>query len=132
MALPNPLLIYVAAGTLVIGAAAGYKVRDWQCDAAYSKALEKAEKQRAEMQKAVDDVSLVYEDERDQANVVATERTNTIREIYKTAPAVPADCAPPDGISGLLEGSIRDANAAVTGKPGVELSTASKTTGSSD
>ena len=130
--IPNPLMVYVAAGTLVIGAAAGYKVRDWQCDAAYSKALEKAEKQRAEMQKAVDDVSQVYEVERDQADVVATERTNTIREIYKTSPAVPADCQPPDGIGGLLEGSIRDANAAATGKPGVELSTASKSTGSAD
>lgn len=128
----NPLFIYVAAGTLVIGAAAGYKVRDWQCDAAYSKALEKAEKQRAEMQKAVDDVSQIYEVERDQANVVATERTNTIREIYKTAPAVPADCTPPDGISGLLEGSIRDANAAATGKPSVELPATPSATGSAD
>jgi hypothetical protein len=130
--IPNPLIVYVAAGTLIIGAAAGYKVRDWQCDAAYSKALEKAEKQRAEMQKAVDDVSVVYEVERDKADIVATERTNTIREIYKTAPAVPADCTPPDGVSGLLEGSIRDANAAATGKPGVELSTSSKSTGSAD
>lgn len=130
--IPNPLIVYVAAGTLIIGAAAGYKVRDWQCDAAYSKALEKAEKQRAEMQKAVDDVSVVYEVERDKADIVATERTNTIREIYKTAPAVPADCTPPDGVSGLLEGSIRDANAAATGKPGIELSTASKSTGSAD
>jgi hypothetical protein len=130
--IPNPLIVYVAAGTLVIGAAAGYKVRDWQCDAAYSKALEKAEKQRAEMQKAVDDVSQVYEVERDKADVVATERTNTIREIYKTAPAVPADCTPPDGISGLLEGSIRDANAAATGKPSVELPAPSSTTGSAD
>lgn len=130
--IPNPLIVYVAAGTLVIGAAAGYKVRDWQCDAAYSKALEKAEKQRAEMQKAVDDVSQVYEVERDQADVVATERTNTIREIYKTAPAIPADCTPPVGISGLLEGGVRDANAAATGKPSVELPAASSTTGSAD
>ena len=130
--IPNPLYIYVAAGTLVIGAAAGYKVRDWQCDAAYSKALEKAEKQRAEMQKAVDDVSQVYEVERDQANVVATERTNTIREIYKTAPAVPADCTPPDGISGLLESGIRDANAAATGKPSVELPATPSATGGAD
>ena len=128
--IPNPLMVYVAAGTLVIGAAAGYKVRDWQCDAAYSKALEKAEKQRAEMQRAVDDVSQVYEVERDQANVVATERTNTIREIYKTAPAVPADCTPPDGISGLLESGIRDANAAATGKPSVELPATPSATGS--
>lgn len=130
--IPNPLMVYVAAGTLVIGAAAGYKVRDWQCDAAYSKALEKAEKQRAEMQKAVDDVSQVYEVERDQANVVATERTNTIREIYKTAPAIPADCTPPDGINGLLQGGVRDANAAATGKPSVELPAASSATGSAD
>lgn len=126
--IPNPLMVYVAAGTLVIGAAAGYKVRDWQCDAAYSKALEKAEKQRAEMQKAVDDVSQVYEVERDQANVVATERTNTIREIYKTAPAIPADCTPPVGISGLLEGGVRDANAASSGEPSGEVSNASRST----
>ena len=128
----NPLMGYVAAGTLVVGAVAGYKVRDWQCDAAYSKALEKAEKQRAEMQKAVDDVSQVYEVERDQANVVATERTNTIREIYKTAPAVPADCTPPDGISGLLESGVRDANAAASGKSGVELPAASQSSGTAD
>lgn len=128
----NPLFIYVAAGTLIIGAATGYTVRDWQCDAAYAAALEKAEKQRAKKQKAVDDVSVVYEDERNQANIVATERTNTIREIYKTAPAIPADCTPPDGVSGLLQGSIRDANAAATGKPGVELSTAPSATGSAD
>ena len=128
----NPLMGYVAAGTLVVGAVAGYKVRDWQCDAAYSKALEKAEKQRAEMQKAVDDVSQTYEAERDQANVVATERTNTIREIYKTAPAVPADCTPPDGISGLLESGVRDANAAASGKSGVELPTASQSSGTAD
>ena len=119
--IPNPLMVYVAAGTLVIGAAAGYKVRDWQCDAAYSTALEKAEKQRAEMQKAVDDVSQVYEVERDQADVVATERINTIREIYKTVPSVPVDCAAPDAVRGLLESGVRDANAASTGKPVSEL-----------
>ena len=130
--IPNPLVIYVVAGSLVVGAAAGYKVRDWQCDAAYAKALEKAEKQRAEMQKAVEDVSTVYEVERDKADIVATERTNTIREIYKTAPAVPADCTPPDGVSGLLESGIRDANAAASGKPGGELSSASKSTGTAD
>jgi len=128
----NPLMGYVAAGTLVVGAVAGYKVRDWQCDAAYSKALEKAEKQRAKTQKAVDDVSQTYEVERDQANVVATERTNTIREIYKTAPAVPADCTPPDGISGLLESGVRDANAAASGKSGVELPTASSASSTAD
>ena len=130
--IPNPLVIYVAAGTLVIGAAAGYEVRDWQCDAAYAKALEKAEKQRARMQGVIDDVSQVYEVERDKADIVATERTNTIREIYKTAPAVPADCSAPDAVLRLLESSVRDANAASTGKPSIELPTASSTSSSSN
>lgn len=119
---PNPLVIYVVAGALVIGAAAGYKVRDWQCDAAYAKALEKAEKSRAKKQEVVYDVSQTYEVERDKADVVATERTNTIREIYKTAPAVPVDCSAPDAVRRLLESSVRDANAAATGKPSVEVS----------
>ena len=79
MALINPVMIYGLAGALIIGAASGYKVRDWQCDAAFAKALEKAEKLRVKKQEVVDDVSKTYESERDQANVVATERTNTIR-----------------------------------------------------
>lgn len=117
MALINPIMIYGLAGALLIGAASGYKVRDWQCDAAFAKALEKAEKLRVKKQEVVDDVSKTYESERDQANVVATERTNTIREIYKTAPAVPVDCAGSDALRRLLESGVRDANAATTGKP---------------
>ena len=129
--MPNPMLLYAVAGALVIGVASGYKVRDWQCDAAFAKALEKAEKLRVKKQEIVDDISQTYETERDQANVVATERTNTIREIYKTAPAVPVDCAAPDALRRLLEGSVRDANAAATGKPSVEVpDTPSATSGS--
>lgn len=118
----KPLLPYVAGGALIIGVASGYKVRDWQCDAAFAKALEKAEKSRAKKQEVVDDVSKTYEDERNQANVVATERTNTIREIYKTAPAVPVDCAGSDALRRVLEGGVRDANAAATGEPSGEVS----------
>jgi putative sterol carrier protein len=126
MALINPLMIYGLAGALVIGVASGYKVRDWQCDAAFAKALEKTEKLRVKKQEIVDDISQTYEVERDQADVVATERTNTIREIYKTAPAVPVDCAGSDALRRVLEGSVRDANAAATGKPSVEVSDASR------
>ena len=120
--IPNPIMIYALAGALIIGAASGYKVRDWQCDAAYAKALEKAEKLRVKKQEAVDNVSQTYEYERNQADVVATERTNTIREIYKTVPAVPVDCAAPDALRGLLESSVRDANADATSKPSVKVS----------
>ena len=121
MALINPVMIYGVAGALVIGAASGYKVRDWQCDASYAKALEKAEKLRVKQQEVVDNVSQTYEVERDQANVVATERTNTIREIYKTAPAVPVDCAGSDALRRVLESVVSDANAATTGKPSGEV-----------
>jgi len=120
--MPNSILLYAVGGALILGAASGYKVRDWQCDAAYAKALEKAEKLRAKKQEVVDNVSQTYEYERDQANVVATERTNTIREIYKTVPATPADCAAPDAVRRLLESSVRDANAASSGKPSSEVS----------
>ena len=124
--IPNPMLLYAAAGALIIGAASGYKVRDWQCDAAFAKALEKAEKLRVKKQEVVDNVSQTYESERDQANVVATERINTIREIYKTAPAVPVDCAGSDALRRVLESGVRDANAATTGKPSGEVPDASK------
>ena len=120
--IPNPIMIYALAGALIIGAASGYKVRDWQCHAAYAKALEKAEKLRVKKQEAVDNVSQTYEYERNQADVVATERTNTIREIYKTAPAIPVDCSAPDALRGLLESSVRDANADATSKPSVKVS----------
>jgi hypothetical protein len=125
-------MLYATAGALVIGAAAGYKVRDWQCDAAYAKALEKAEKSRVKKQEVVYDISQTYEAQRDQADVVATERTNTIREIYKTAPAVPVDCSAPDSVRRLLESSVGDANAAATGKPSVEVSDDPKPTVADD
>jgi len=126
MALINPVMIYGLAGALLIGAASGYKVRDWQCDAAFAKALEKVEKLRVKKQEVVDNVSQTYESERDQANVVATERTNTIREIYKTAPAVPVDCAGSDALRRVLESGVSDANAATTGKPSGEVPDAPK------
>jgi len=113
----NPILAYVAGGALIIGVSAGWKVRDWQCDAAYAAALEKAEKQRKEIQGKVDAVSSSYENQRDQANVVVAGTERTIREIYKTVPDAPIDCAPDVRIIGLLEGSISAANAAASGKP---------------
>jgi hypothetical protein len=130
--IPNPVMLYALGGALIIGAASGYKVRDWQCDAAYAKALEKAEKLRVKKQEVVDDVSQTYESERDQADVVATERINTIREIYKTVPAVPADCAGSDALRRVLESGIRDANAASSGEPSGEVPNASRPSSRTD
>ena len=104
--IPTP---YVAGGLLLVGFIGGYKVKDWQCDAAYAKALEKAEKQRVVMQKVIDTKATQYEEARSANETTSIERTNTIREIYKNIPAPPADCpAPPDGVIGLLQQSVRD------------------------
>lgn len=113
----NPFIGYLAGGCLLIGVAAGWKVKDWQCDAAYAKALEQAEKQRQEMQGKIDEVSTLYETERNQADLMVAGTTREVREIYKTLPPVPADCAVDVRVIGLLEGTVSDANARATGKP---------------
>ena len=102
----NPLLVYAAAGALVVGLIGGYKVRDWQCDAAYTKVLEKAERQRQKMQAVIDEKAKAYEDERAKADQVSVERTNTVREIYRNTPAPPAECAPPPAAVRVLIESI--------------------------
>lgn len=113
---PTP---YVMGGLLLIGFIGGYKVKDWQCDAAYSKVLEQAAKQKEQMQGVIDAKAQEYETARDTADGVSIERTNTIREIYKTVP-VSADCPnPPDAAVGLLIESIRDTDHAdASGKSG--------------
>jgi hypothetical protein len=113
----NPFMGYVAAGALAVGLTAGWKVKDWQCNAAYSAVLEKAEKQRQQMQGQIDEVSTLYQSERDKADVVVAGEKQTIREIYKTLPAVPATCAPDPRLIGLLEGGVSRANAAAASEP---------------
>ena len=114
----KPLFAYIAAGALVVGIGAGWKVRDWQCDAAYSKALEKAERERKTLQGKINAISTTYEQERNQADVVVAGTRTTIREIYKTLPAVPADCSPDVRVIGLLQGGVDNANRAASGQSG--------------
>lgn len=114
----NPLFAYIAAGALVVGIGAGWKVRDWQCDAAYSKALEKAERERKALQGKINAISTTYEQERNQADVVVAGTRTTIREIYKTLPPVPADCSPDVRVIGLLQGGVDSANRAASGQSG--------------
>jgi hypothetical protein len=118
--IPSP---YIMGGMLVIGFLGGYKVRDWQCDAAYAVALEKAEKQRAKVETILDAKSAAYEERRAEADVRSVERTNTVREIYRTVPAAASSCAPPaDAIRVLLE-SIGNPDAeAAAGKRGKPVS----------
>jgi hypothetical protein len=118
MVLNSPLIGYIAAASMIVGVGAGWKVRDWQCDAAYAAALQKAEKQRQQMQGKIDAISSSYEEERNKADVVVAGTTRTIREIYRTVPDVPADCAPDARVIGLLQGGVDNANASASSKSG--------------
>lgn len=113
----NPIMGYVAVGALVIGATSGWVIRDWRCDAAYAEALEKANKQREKIEGKFHAISQAYEAKRDKADVVVAGKRETIREIYKTLPAVPADCTPDSRVVRLLEGSIHRANADASSEP---------------
>lgn len=114
----NSFFGYIAAATFAVGITVGWKVKDWQCDAAYASALEKAEKQRKQLQGRIDEISKLYEEERNQADVVVSRDRVKIREIYKDLPPVPADCAPDSRVVGMLQSSIGNANSAASGKSG--------------
>jgi len=118
MILPSPIYLYIGAAALAIGAISGYKVRDWQCDAAMAKAYEAAEKQRKEMQDEVGRSARDYEAERDRAAGLQRATVREIRTIYESVPAPAPDCAAPDSVVGLLKGSVDSANASATGKSG--------------
>ena len=118
MTLPNPFTLYIAGATLLIGAAAGYKVRDWRCDAATAAALERAAEQRQEMQDEVDAQAGNYEAARTETYGLGTETERQVRIIYRTVDPVPVDCAVPDDIVRLLEGRVDHANASATGEFG--------------
>lgn len=116
--LTSPLLPYVAAGAIAVAAFSGWKIRDWQCDAAVAVALERAEKNRAAMQETIDVLSASYETERDALGETTVRTTNTVREIYRTLPPVATSCAPTPDTVRLLQGSLDSANAAAAGELG--------------
>lgn len=115
--LSNPFLPYIAGAALLASAMTGYKIRDWQCDAALAKALEQAAERQQEMQDELDERARAYEAARDQADALATRRGTSIREIYREVPAPADSCAAPDNVVGLLQDGINLANAAASGEP---------------
>jgi len=115
--LTSSIMPYVAAGAVAVAAFGGWKVRDWQCDAAVAKALQQAEKNREVMQATIDTLSTRYEQDSAALDKTTVRTTNTIREIYRNVPTPPASCAPGPDVVRLLEGSVSSANAATAGKP---------------
>jgi hypothetical protein len=129
MILPSPLTLYIAAGAVAIGAISGYKVRDWQCDAALANALERAQEQREEMQNEVDERARAYEALRTEADALGSRSTREIHTVYQEVPAAPAECEPDYRVVGLLQGSVRAANADASGQSGSAMPQPTPTTG---
>jgi hypothetical protein len=111
------LTAYVAAAALVLGGIGGYSLRGIQAKAERANVLIRAEKERAVLQAKLDEQSVTFEEWRTESDKRRYQSTNTIREIYQNAPPVSADCAPPVGIVGLLNGEIARANAGASGQP---------------
>lgn len=118
MILPNPLFLYGGAVALILAAGAGYKVRDWQCDAALAKAIESAAKRQQEMRDVLDQKGRDFEAAKDYADGLGATRAADIRVVYREVAAPPVDCAAPDRIVGMLQDGVDFANASATGESG--------------
>jgi hypothetical protein len=102
-----PYILGALVAVFMLGCANGYAIRDGAAKASAVKAY----KAQMVVQERLNNVSTLYEAERERASRVNTERTNTVREIYRDV-TVPAKCALPDVSYGLLVDSVRDYNAA--------------------
>lgn len=116
--LPNPIIIYAAGGAMLLGFAAGYKVRSLSCEAAQTHALEKAIEQKESAQNEVVRRSAAYEATKDQAVRIERQTVERLRLVYRDK-AIPAvSCAADPDTVRLLQGSLDYANSETAGKSG--------------
>lgn len=106
---------YIAAGTLLAGALAGWTARDWKADSDALAAKEAEWEQYAAFAQTLADQSLQLETVTQSLRTTERRDRETIREIFRNV-EVPAECAAPAGAVSLLNNAVRDANAAATGK----------------
>lgn len=121
----SPVIGYTAVGALIAGLLGGWTVRDWKSDADQAKAFQESIKLRDRIAKDNLEWSVKYEQLREQQGQQRLETRNTIREIYRDV-KVPAECAAPSSVVGVL-GAARDrANASASGKPVSSLQPAAR------
>jgi hypothetical protein len=123
--IPLPYALGALVAVFVLGCANGYVIRDGAAKSSAAKAYKAAEGRRLVMQGQIDVLSAQYEEERRRVSSINIQRINTIKEFYRDAPAVPAECALPDPMFSLLVNSVRDANVS-TGEPISAVSSTSK------
>lgn len=121
--IPNSWLIGGALCVTVLGFAAGWQVRSWRCDAALRDHEQAVQAEMDKRQQRYDAMSAQYEAERTDGQQQHTTRVDRINTIYKDR-IIPADCAVPDDVRGLLVEAVASANTDATGKSGSTLPTA--------
>lgn len=117
MLIPPQFLAVGAAAALLAGFAGGWTVRDWKADSAALKAATAAQAARDALQTTIDANSRQYEQWRAAQEPARIETRNTIREIFRDKP-IPAECAAPDALVGVLDRAAASASAAARGQPG--------------
>lgn len=105
-----------AAGLLLAGFGAGWKVQGWRCEAARSGALEQAIQMKAVGDKIVADFATTYEGDRANGQAEHHTATTEIRTVFADR-VVPGDCAAPADARRVLEVGINRANSRASGEP---------------
>jgi hypothetical protein len=106
----------IAAALLATTFGAGFKVASWRCAARQVEALREAQKRFDEQLAKQNEEAREYEAERENARRSGVDREGAIRTVYRTI-EVPAECAAPDAVRGVLDDAIREANARAAGEP---------------
>ncbi len=117
----NPVFAYIALGSLAVGGFAGWKVRDWRCDAQAAAAQRAAQRLADQRQVELDTLAQSYNTLSGdfiglqvRLRDAGRETGGVIREIYRNV-KVPVSCAVPDSALRLLDVAQLRANAAVKG-----------------
>lgn len=127
----NPMMLYTAGGSILVGLALGWTVRDWKADSDALDAVKDSHKAQLELIEAVAEPSADLENTLSTLRTTETETRNTIKEVYRNV-EVPANCAVPANAVGVLVDAIRDANAAATGELGSGVSGSAGTAAAAD
>lgn len=114
--MPKSLVLYASVATLLLGLFGGWSVRDWKADADQLQEVQKREALKDKMQDKIDATASRYEQTRADNMAARVETTNTIREVYRNV-EVPAACAAPAAVVGVLGRAVDRANDEAAGKP---------------
>lgn len=127
----NPIMLYTAGGSVLLGLALGWTVRDWKADSDALDAVKASHKAQIELLDVVAEPSADLENTIANLRTTETETRNTIKEVYRNV-EVPANCAVPADAVRVLVDAVRDANAAAAGELGARVQDTAAPTAAAD